>query len=246
MFLTFKKRQAMTTPHPAELLTTLAQYDTPTICNALEDIDPSLRFYGFNTEPLRCIYPDMQPIVGYARTGTIRGVHPTRASDEEQKEIRVNWYRYVDEGGPRPSIIVLQDLDGTRAGFGSFWGEVHSHVHRGLGAKGVVTNGSIRDVPANATGFQMLAGSVMPSHGHVHVVDMNVPVTVAGMAVQPNDLVHADQHGAVVIPHEHAEKIPAVVAAIAERELRIINASKRDDFSWRDLAGASRKQDDIH
>ena len=78
------------------------------------------------------------------------------------------------------------------------------HVHRGLGVKGVVTNGSIRDIPMNASHFQLLAGSVMPSHAHVHVVAMDVPVTVAGMAVQPNDLIHADQHGAVVIPYAAA------------------------------------------
>jgi regulator of RNase E activity RraA len=236
----------MNTPHPAELLHALAQYDTPTICNALEAIDPALHFYGFNTTPLRCVYPDLQPIVGYARTGTIRGVQPSRLDDATQKERRINWYQYVDEGGPKPSIIVLQDLDGARAGFGSFWGEVHSHVHRGLGAKGVVTNGSIRDVPANASEFQMLAGCVMPSHGHVHIVDMNVPVTVAGMAVQPNDLIHADQHGAVVIPEAYAEKIADAVATITERETRIIDASKRAGFSWRDLAGAAQKSKDIH
>lgn len=236
----------MSLPHSAELLHALAQYDTPTICNALEVIDPASHYYGFNTEPLHCAYPGLGSVVGYARTGTIRAVQPSRWGDQKQKERRLEWYRYVDEGGPKPSIIVLQDLDGARAGFGSFWGEVNSHVHRGLGAKGVVTNGSIRDIPGNASEFQMLAGSVMPSHGHVHVVDYDIPVTVAGMAVQPNDLIHADQHGAVVIPEAYAEKIAEVVAGISARENRIIEASKSAGFSWRDLAAASQKTQDIH
>ena len=236
----------MLAPHDAALLHALAQHDTPTICNALEAIDPTLQYHGFNTEPLRCVYPALAPIVGYARTGTIRAVQPSRWGEAEQKERRLQWYRYVDEGGPKPSIIVLQDLDGARAGFGSFWGEVNSHVHRGLGARGVVTNGSIRDIPANASEFQMLAGSVMPSHGHVHVVDVGVPVTVAGMAVQPDDLIHADQHGAVVIPHAYAEKIADAVAAITVRENRLIEASKRAGFSWRDVATAAQKVADIH
>ena len=192
--------------HPQALLDSLAQFDTPTICNALELIDPAYRNQGFTTEPLQCIYPHLAPIVGYARTGTMRAVQGSRVSADEQKEIRIHWYKYVDEG-PKPSIIVLQDLDGTRAGIGAFWGEVNTHVHRGLGAKGVVTNGSIRDIPMNASHFQLLAGSVMPSHAHVHIVSIGVPVTVAGMAVQPNDLIHADQHGAVVIPFTAAEKI---------------------------------------
>jgi regulator of RNase E activity RraA len=231
--------------HPQALLDSLAQFDTPTICNALELIDPAYRNQGFTTEPLQCIYPHLAPIVGYARTGTMRAVQGPRVSADEQKEIRIHWYKYVDEG-PKPSIIVLQDLDGTRAGIGAFWGEVNTHVHRGLGAKGVVTNGSIRDIPMNASHFQLLAGSVMPSHAHVHIVSIGVPVTVAGMAVQPNDLIHADQHGAVVIPFTAAEKINDAVELIAKKEAVIIDAAKASNFSWEILRDAIKESADIH
>jgi regulator of RNase E activity RraA len=231
--------------HPQALLDSLAQFDTPTICNALELIDPAYRNQGFTTEPLQCIYPHLAPIVGYARTGTMRAVQGPRVSADEQKEIRIHWYKYVDEG-PKPSIIVLQDLDGTRAGIGAFWGEVNTHVHRGLGAKGVVTNGSIRDIPMNASHFQLLAGSVMPSHAHVHIVSIGVPVTVAGMAVQPNDLIHADQHGAVVIPFTAAEKINDAVELIAKKEAVIIGAAKVSNFSWEILRDAIKESADIH
>jgi regulator of RNase E activity RraA len=231
--------------HPQALLDSLALFDTPTICNALELIDPTYRNQGFTTEPLQCIYPNLAPIVGYARTGTMRAVQGPRVSAEEQKEIRINWYKYVDEG-PKPSIIILQDLDGARAGIGAFWGEVNTHVHRGLGAKGVVTNGSIRDIPMNASNFQLLAGSVMPSHAHVHIVGIGVPVTVAGMAVQPNDLIHADQHGAVVIPLAAAEKINAAVELIAKKEAVIIGAAKASNFSWEILRDAIKESADIH
>jgi regulator of RNase E activity RraA len=231
--------------HPQALLDSLAQFDTPTICNALELIDPAYRNQGFTTEPLQCIYPHLAPIVGYARTGTMRAVQGSRVSADEQKEIRIHWYKYVDEG-PKPSIIVLQDLDGTRAGIGAFWGEVNTHVHRGLGAKGVVTNGSIRDIPMNASHFQLLAGSVMPSHAHVHIVSIGVPVTVAGMAVQPNDLIHADQHGAVVIPFTAAEKINDAVELIAKKEAVIIDAAKASNFSWEILRDAIKESADIH
>ena len=231
--------------YPQALLDALAQFDTPTICNALELIDPTYRNQGFTTEPLQCIYPTLAPIVGYARTGTMRAVQGPRVSAEEQKEIRINWYKYVDEG-LKPSIIILQDLDGARAGIGAFWGEVNTHVHRGLGAKGVVTNGSIRDIPMNASNFQLLAGSVMPSHAHVHIVGIGVPVTVAGMAVQPNDLSHADQHGAVVIPLAAAEKINAAVELIAKKEAVIISAAKASNFSWEILRDAIKESADIH
>ncbi|MFO1195973.1 MAG: RraA family protein [Burkholderiaceae bacterium] len=229
----------------ARELKALKAFDTPTICNALEVVAPKRRLYGYTTEPLRCVYPDLEPIVGYARTGTIRATQPSGRDPDADRDVRVGWYRYVDEG-PKPSIVVLQDLDGARAGYGCFWGEVNSHVHRGLGALGVVTNGSIRDVPMNARGFQMLAGSVMPSHAHVHVVSIGGDVTVAGMAVSSGDLVHADQHGAVVIPHDVAREIAGAAKLLARREAVIIGASRRKGFDWRVLQDALSKAADIH
>ena len=231
--------------HSAAELKKLAAFDTPTMCNVMEVLAPQRRGYGFTTEPLQCIYPDLPPIVGHARTGTIRATHPSHLTAEQQKSLRLAWYEYVDRG-PKPAIVVLQDLDGARAGFGSFWGEVNSHIHRGLGCLGVVTNGSIRDIPMNARGFQMLSGSVMPSHAWVHIVDIGVPVTVAGMAVKDGDLVHADRHGAIVIPHDAVGQVGRTAALLAKREAVIIGAAKRKGFSFEELRAAIVEADEIH
>lgn len=168
-----------------------------------------------------------------------------KKSAAEQLENRINWYKYVDQN-PKPSIVVLQDIDGERAGFGAFWGEVNSHVHRGLGAKGVVTNGSIRDIQMNATGFQMLAGSIMPSHAHVHIVDIACDVTVAGLSVKSDDLIHADRHGAVIIPHDAVIKIKEKIELIARKEEVIISAAKKPGFNWEILSESIKKTLDIH
>ena len=109
---------------------------------------------------------------------------------------------------PAPGISVIQDLDGADVGFGAFWGEVQSTVHKALGLVGVVTDGCIRDIPQWAPGFQALAGSIAPSHGHVHLAGFGQEVRVAGMLVRPNDLIHADRHGAVVIPAASQPKSP--------------------------------------
>jgi hypothetical protein len=63
-----------TPPLPAALLEALARYDTPTICNALEIVAPARRLVGYTTKPLVCPFPDLPPMVGYARTTTIRSV----------------------------------------------------------------------------------------------------------------------------------------------------------------------------
>ena len=66
------------------------------------------------------------------------------------------------------------------------------------------------------------------------------------MTVSPNDVIHADRHGAVVIPPEAIKEIPAATALIARREKAIIDASKTAGFSVARLRQAFKEAEDIH
>jgi regulator of RNase E activity RraA len=232
-------------PLPDDLLKRLAGFDTPTICNALEIVAPERRLKGFTHRPLFCLHPDAAPMVGYARTATIRAVEATDLDAAAQQEKRFGYYAYVASGaGPRISLI--QDLDGPNAGFGAFWGEVHSAVHKALGCIGVITDGSIRDLPQFADGFQALAGSVAPSHAHNHLCDFGQQVRVAGMDVSSDDLIHADRHGAVVIPRGVAARLPEACDLCARREAPILAACRSGEFTLEKLRAAIRESGDIH
>ena len=222
----------------------LRKFDTPTICNALEIVAPERRTLGFNTLPLHCVYPDLPPIVGYARTANIRAIEPPRDAKKAQAD-RLAYFEYIAEG-PAPKIVVHHDLDGAQAGFGCFWGEVMSHVHQGLGCVGLITDGSIRDVPMNAKGFQMLARGVVPSHAWVHAVDFGGTIRVMGMNVSDGALVHAARHGAVVIPHAAAPKIAAACELLARREAVILAAAKAPGFGIEQLRQALSTAAEIH
>jgi regulator of RNase E activity RraA len=214
----------------ADLLQSLQAFDTPTICNAIEHIAPERTGYGYTTRPLVCVRPELPPIVGYARTATIRAVQPSGRNPAAERDARLGYYESV-AAAPHPTITVIEDLD-PAPGVGAWWGEVQSHLHRGLGSLGVVTNGSVRDLDELAEGFQVLAGNVGPSHAFVHPVAWNVPVTVHGMEVEPGDIVHADRHGAVVVPADIAEQLPDTAAKIAKGESVLIEASKRPGFDF--------------
>jgi regulator of RNase E activity RraA len=201
-------------------LDVLAQWDTPTICNGLEITNPERRAFGYTVEPMVCLYPKAKPIVGVARVGMIRSTEPPRGKVTD----RADWYDYV-AATDFPTIAVIQDIDG-RIGYGAYWGEVQSNIHKALGCLGVVTNGSIRDIPMIAPGFQMLAGSIVPSHAYVHVVDFGIEVNVHGMAVRSGDLVHADRHGAVIVPIDKIDAMRAALDALSAREAKIIAAAK--------------------
>ena len=231
-------------PNPADL-EALREFDTPTICNALELVVPARRAMGFNRRPLFAAFPQMRPVVAFARTAIIRAREPHPRGREQATQMRLGYYQHIAEE-PLPSIAVIQDIDAPDTGFGAFWGEVQTNVHKGLGCAGVVTDGSVRDLDAMAPGFFVLAGSIMPSHAHVHLVDYGGTISVAGMLVSPNDVIHADRHGAVVIPPEAVKEIPAAVALIARREKVIIDASKSPGFSVARLRQAFAEQEDIH
>lgn len=95
----------------------LKQWDTPTICNGLEITNPERRAIGFTTSPFVVLDPSAPPIVGLARTGTIRAKEPPRSKTAD----RVAWYNYA-AATDFPTIVVLQDLDDQK-GYGAFWGD---------------------------------------------------------------------------------------------------------------------------
>jgi regulator of RNase E activity RraA len=244
-----EERNAVTTsasaPLPASLLEALARYDTPTICNAMEIVAPERRLTGYTTKPLVCPFPDLPPIVGYARTVTIRSVLASGLAAAEQQKRRTAYYEYVGTGhGPR--ISVIQDIDGADVGYGAFWGEVQSSVHKALGCLGVVTDGSIRDIAQWAPGFQALAGSIGPSHAYVHAERFGGEVRVAGMTVRSDDLIHADRHGAIVIPSDVAAKLPDAAELCGRRETPILEIARSPDFTLEKLKQALQRSAEIH
>ena len=95
-------------------------------------------------------------------------------------------------------------------------------------------------------GFQALAGSIVPSHAHVHLADFGKEVRVAGMLVRSGDLVHADRHGAVTIPEALAEKVPATCDLLARKEAVILEMARAPGFNVAKLREALKKQDEIH
>jgi regulator of RNase E activity RraA len=225
-------------------LQALVALDTPTVCNALELLLPDRRGFGFTVEPLVCAFPDLPPMVGYARTATVRATRPSAKDKKAAQEQRLAYYAYVEQG-PRPSVAVIQDVD-ARPGFGAFWGEVNSAIHKGLGCIGTVTNGCMRDLAAIAEGFQLLAGSIAPSHAWVHLEETGCAVNIHGMIVQPGDLVHADRHGAVVIPHDVARQVPGAAALIGRRESVILAAARKPGFNVEALRKAMGDAEEIH
>ncbi len=221
----------------------LADIDTPTICNLLEMVVPERRGYGFTVQHLHCLFPRMKPIVGFARTATMRAKDPAGLAPNEARSLRNRYLDYVADGDV-PKICVVQDVD-ERPGYGALFGEVNSTVHKALGCLGLVTDGSVRDIDQLAPDFQVLAGLVAPSHAFVHVAQWACEVNINGMVVQDGDLIHVDRHGAVVVPLTAVRGVLESLDLMVRREAVILEAARRPGATVNDIKDAWKRSEQI-
>nr|WP_314262479.1 RraA family protein [uncultured Devosia sp.] len=226
-----------------EVLDALRKADTPTVCNALEHVMGGRTAEGFTKTPVVCADPALPPVVGFARTAKIRATSPAQKPAAEVRALRMQYYEYVSDGD-EPHVVVIEDTDYPHA-IGGFWGEMQVAQHKGLGIAGTVTNGVLRDLGMLDEGYQVIAGSVGPSHAFVHVTELDRPVTVFGMAVKPDDLIHADRHGAVVIPAEHIERMAWAIDVVMRKEVPILTAARAPGFTVEKLRAAWLEADEI-
>lgn len=209
-------------------------YDTPTLANALDGLTDRPANEGFTRPPIRSLLPSLPPMVGYAVTATIRSETPF--ADAAAKAGAMTPLYDLVAHAPKPSVIVVHDLDGPTGG-GCLWGEINSTICIAMGCEGVVTDGLVRDLPdVEAVGFRYLARGVGVARSFVQIVGTNVPISVGGMQVAPGDTVHADRHGALVIPTEALAGLAASADAVMAREQRLLDWVRSDDFDPTQLA----------
>src|ERR1700761_3496050 len=208
-----------------EQLEAFKKYNTPTIANAIEIFDLRGRHLGFLPHQIRCLFPDLGPIVGYAVTSVTRAAPPT----EKSEDLNADYLRYV-AAQPGPKIAVGQDLD-EPPGLGAQFGEVNATIHKKLGCVGHITDGCPRDLDeVKGLGFQLFGLNPCVSHAYVRLVDFGRPVKLAGVEVMPGELIHADKHGVCLLPHEIAHKLLDACAEVERMERPLLDLCRSDEF----------------
>jgi 4-hydroxy-4-methyl-2-oxoglutarate aldolase len=224
------------TPTPVldkQQLAALQELDTCTVCNAIETFQVRLRNAGFANSSIRCFFPDLDPMVGYAATARLRSGDPPISG--KYYHDRTEWWGDILRI-PAPRIVVFEDID-RKPGTGAFLGDVHAAIIRSLGCVGYVTNGAVRELPeVHKLGMHLFAGELAVSHAYAHIFDLGATVNVGGMPVRPGDLLHGDRHGVLNVPKEIAAQIPEVAARLKRSEKRIVDYCNSPDFSVERLA----------
>jgi regulator of RNase E activity RraA len=228
----------MNAPLTPDQLETLRRLDACTLANAIETFHERLRNEGFTDGTVRCLFPQLPPMVGYAATVKVRGSAPPTA--DSLYPDRTDWWNYI-LSLPAPRVLVVHDI-ATRPGLGTLLGAVHVNILRALGCVGAVTNGSVRDIPAaEKLGFHLFAGNISVSHAYVHIVEVGGQVEIAGLKIQSGDLLHGDLHGVQSVPPAVVGRISSVAARIVAKEQELIALCQSPDFSVEKLRTAVLK-----
>lgn len=181
----------------------LRQFDTPTICNVIELFDIRPRTAGYMDGRIQACFPKMPPMVGFASTATFRSAAAPRAGDVYSGLAeQVATFAQL----PGPAVVVFQDLDVPAAS--ATFGEVMCSSYKAFGAAGLITSGTGRDLDqVEALGFPCFTNGTMCSHGYCHILQLNIPVHVGGVAIHTGDLLHGDRNGVTTIPLEIAAAV---------------------------------------
>lgn len=206
-----------------EQLDALRQIDSPTVSNAIEELFVRPRLEGFGGWELRCGFPELGSMVGYAVTCT---ADTTTASRADERGLLRLWAAI--EAAPKPAVLVIKDI-GPERSRSCHMGEVMATTAKALGAVGCVSDGGLRDVvEVRALGaFQYFCPGFVVSHGNPIICEVNIPVTLEGMAVKPGDLLHGDVNGVLVIPEAIAGRVAEQAGRVRAAEREVLDFVRR-------------------
>jgi 4-hydroxy-4-methyl-2-oxoglutarate aldolase len=216
-----------------ELLDFLRSIDTPTVANAIEVLKVRPRTEGFPSVGLRCLFPELGVMCGYAVTAQVETVSAGNALEEERF---VELFEAV-ETTPKPAVVVMQEI-GRNPGWAAHSGEVMSTIFTSLGAVGLITDCAVRDLSAvRRLPFHYFARGAVSSHAHFRIVRSNVPVEVLGMTVDPGALLHGDENGIITIPEEKRESLKTAIERVLANERKLLDFVRQPGFRASSLRG---------
>ena len=188
-----------------EILEELKQFDTPAITNVVATYPHPplcLRLFDpwydnwYTDQSVKCMYPELGRTVGYAVTCVygLPGSAPQQLTFADVAEAL--------EASLKPSILVFQqNFPPELAHKVGLSGGNMTSVMKALGCVGAISNGPSRDIDEiRAMNFQYMLSGISPGHGEMAVHAVNVQVSVAGMDVEPGDIIHMDENGACKFP----------------------------------------------
>nr|WP_294524749.1 RraA family protein [uncultured Blautia sp.] len=199
----------------------LKKYDSPTITNVIatypEKPEFCLGLYDpwedswYTNEETKCMYPELGRQIGYAVTVTLG------LPDKENDHITFKDLYQVLADSPKPTVLCIkQDFPERLKKKNGLAGGNMMTAFKSLGCVGVISDGPSRDVDeVRNLGIQYMLTGVTAGHGSFAIKAINTTVNICDMEVNPGEIIHMDENGAV--------KFPAKYLAEVARRSQILN-----------------------
>lgn len=205
----------------------LKSIDSPTLSNAIELLNVRPRERGFTPVEIRCLFPELGRMCGYAVTAQ---VETATQMEPFRLETFVELYSLV-ERAPKPAVIVFQEI----GGFGEYAahaGEVMSTFFTRLGAIGLLSDCGVRDLAeVRRMGFHYFARGSVASHANFRISRCCVPVQIRGMVVQPGDVIHGDENGVLSVPQVEIAQLREAVETVRRKEKTVMDFVRGAEFT---------------
>jgi 4-hydroxy-4-methyl-2-oxoglutarate aldolase len=144
---------------------------------------------------------------------------------EEYQKWEGDWYNnyssepFAELIKPGTAIVLDVQGDGDVGSVGSY----NSLAWVSKGARGIISNGGIRDtdeitkqrIPVYLDYMERGRG-IRPGRNEIESV--NRPVTIGGVLVRPGDVIVADGDGVITVPREHARKVAGYAREILNKD----------------------------
>jgi regulator of RNase E activity RraA len=209
------------------LLDFLGTIDTPTVSNAIELLKVRSRAEGFPSVAVRCLFPELGVMCGYAVTAQVETVS---SGNSLQEGAFIDLFAAVEQS-PKPAVVILQEI-GSHPDRAAHSGEVMCTIFSTLGAIGLVSDCAVRDLSAvRKLGFHYFARGAVSSHAHFRIVRSSVPVEIHGMTVRPGDLMHGDENGLVMVPDESRHLMRDAIRQVLTKEKALLDFVREPGFT---------------
>ena len=190
---------------------------------------------GFRTVEVASVSDAMEQLYGQRAymSHEMRPLSPTKFAGpavtvqlkkEEHKEGSAASQGMLDaiDASPAGSVYVMVLEDGADyAGIGGLMATAMKY----RGFAGAVVDASVRDTPQiRKLQFPVFSRGIAPSTtiNHYRVTGVNVPVTCAGVRVNPGDIITADEDGVAVVPVGKAADVLKKSQELDDTEHRMI------------------------
>jgi len=206
-----------------EMLKKLLKFNTPTVGNVVATYPENPHclglydnWYGrwYTSQKVKCVFPEKGRRIGYAVTLVFSLPDP-----------KVKSYSFIDlievlDQAKKPIVVVAQQKfpSDIADSVGLFGGQMTS-LMQASGVVGVVTDGPSRDLDEmRELDIQYIMSGATSGHGDFVISEINTAVSVAGMDVDPGEIIHMDEHGATKFPADKLEEVYNNIDAFGEEE----------------------------